>query len=1205
MSVALNAAQERAVAARGTDLCVEAGAGTGKTRVLTERVTRLVLDDGVPLARILAITFTEKAAQEMKARLARALLERGRRTAREEVEAAAVSTVHAFCARILREHCVEAGLDPGFAVLDETEGAALEREALDALVAELHRETPETLDALAALPGGSPEDALLELYRAARESTDATGAFVRRVPGGIDVAAALGHVRAALGRAAAVRDDGTAAGSARIDAALALGEALAPTDAEPDALAAAAHALRGGFDLRAGSALQKDALRGVRETTDLLLGALADVALLPLRATLATTLERLEALHDAAKGHGARLDFADLERRAVALLETSADVRDAVRARFAEVLVDEFQDTNPVQARLLELVRRPGALFVVGDPKQSIYGFRGADVDVFLARLDAAGGAGLVRLTESYRARPELTGVVNALFAAGVSQPDPTREVRGVPYEPLVAPRTFAPRAQPAVECASFVAESSAEGRRAEARFVADRIVALVAGPEPLRVAAPTEDDPLATRPATWGDVAVLLRATTHVKLLERALTARDVPYLVVKGRGFYEAREVVDVANLLACVDDPNDDVRFAAVLRSPCCGASDDALYALAAARGDGRLHTALARLVAGEHVPVSVDADDARRLRAFAALHAELRAGRAVLPLAELVDRALAATSLDLAVLARPNGRQRAANLRKVREMALAADRAGGVSLREFGARLRELRQREVRETEAPVAGAALGAVRLLTVHTAKGLEFPIVFVPDLGREAAAEGGALVVHVRDGVGLRGALPASHPLADVTPASHAFVRERNTARAAAEEQRLLYVALTRAEEHLVVTASLTESRERPRPWWDRVAGLLDAATPVADAAADADDAAGPARLDVGCGADPAAATRAHVLRHAAADASAGEHAAASRMLLDGIARELAAGDVPAQDAGPAARAAAAALCAEAERGVPAAGGTLYATTVSALVTFARCPEEFRRRHLLGIPDALDFAPRSEGDDDVPAASAERPGDDDEWGVALGARALGRAAHAALERLVPEFADDTTTVVREALRAETGGAAPAPDDVARLVAWVDGFAAGDVGRALRDVPRAAVRREQAVLLRHGRTAVRGQIDLLFHSGATVGAATGTGATGWTIVDHKAGAVAPHAADYALQMRLYALAVEGISGAPPERVLLWSLPEARAIDVPVSATDLAALRDGLLAEFARATQGGDYTPRGPTPCASCGYRTSCSLARLD
>jgi ATP-dependent helicase/nuclease subunit A len=1145
VSTPLTGDQERAVETDGVDLCVVAGAGTGKTRVLTDRVVHRVTQGRTDLRRLLAITFTEKAAAEMKGRLVRALEAAGRKTAREEVEAAAISTIHAFCARLLREYAVEAGVDPRFRVLDEVASDARKREALAAFVADTAAADAAEFSALAQLPGEDPADTLLDVWRAARESGRDLAEFVA-TPGAMPPRAEhLDAMRDDAAQAIAVKTlpKATAEKVRALEAAMLT---LPADDAPWEEMAHAVERVRGSFTLSVTAAV-KTWLENVRNSCDALLAQLAEESLAPLRARLARAIVALEERYTVAKGAGRELDFTDLERRAVALLEARPDVRASVRERWSEVLVDEFQDVNRLQARLVDLVRAERGLFVVGDPKQSIYGFRGSDVEVFVERRAAVGAAGEVSLAQSFRSRSEVLAVVNHVFASDFDL-----------GKPLTAGREFAQRTSPCAELFVVEADSARDGREAEAAWIAERIAALVDGKDALRVAAPTDADPLAVRKAEFGDVAVLLRAMTNVKLLERALTARDVPYVVLKGRGFFEAREVVDLANVLACVDNPRDDLVLASVLRSPACGVSDDALFLLCRAR-EGR---ALADVVeAGETCGLA--AKDAAALARFADTWRRLRAMRASASVADIVEHALSATRLETLALARPNGRQRAANLRKVRALARAADADGRSDLRDFLRTVRDLRAREVRETEAPVAGGASGAVSLLTVHAAKGLEFPVVFVPDLGREEGGVRSPIASNATDGLGLRGWFEGG-PFEDVKPWGFARVEEANAARERAEADRLLYVAMTRAEEHLVLTTALTSRGARVRPWWDRVAAALGVTGGVAPGV-----------------------VRPGVLVHEPVAAEVAERPG-TRTLFHRVERQIAEGRIPDADVGPEAAADAKRLLDEAARPIPAAEGSLFATTVSGLVAFARCPQEFRLRHVIGAPESLAGAVAS----DETGADTPRPGDDDEIGVPLSARALGRAVHLALERLVPEFAGDVSAVVREALAAESGGVAPSPADVERLVGWVRGFADSEIGREVRALPRDRVRREQPILFTAGRTVVRGQMDLVFR-----------GERGWTVVDYKAGGADALRPDYVTQMRLYALGLAAITKEPPARLVLFSLPDASAHEVACTPSDVVALERGLVAEFLDRTRRGDLAPRNEPPCFACAYRSRCAFAR--
>lgn len=1200
------AEQALAIRTEGRDVCVVAGAGSGKTFVLTERVVHRVLrgnarGETVPLSQVLAITFTEKAAAEMKQRLAEALEAATGRSARADVERAAISTIHAFCARMLREFAVEAGVDPGFAVLDEVESDRRRREALERLVEETAHKDPAAFETLATLGGDEPAESLLAVWTLARESGGPVGDFVRRAAEVPTVEGSLGMLRRALDHAAGLIDRAPAASAEKARRVIAAARGLPGDDATPEAIEAALVPLLDSIDLRCSKEMAA-ALREVREFGGAALSIAAEHALKPLRERLAEAVERLEAFYEETKGDGAELDFADLERRALALLTDREDVKAAVRGRWPEVLVDEFQDVNPLQAKLLALVETPGRAFVVGDPKQSIYGFRGADFTVFkdrLERMRASDPAGVVEMRTSFRSRPDVLAAVSAVFPAGVG---------GAGDAALVAGRTWVPAGEPVVEVAALSCKNLAEGRPAEMAWIAARIAALVEGDAergvaPARVASPKPDDALATRPCGFGDIAVLLRATTHVKALEAALVARDIPYAVVKGRGFFVAREVVDLANLLAVVDDPRDDLTLAAVLRSPACGLSEDGLFVLCAARGEppkenrhGPPPRSLSDVVLASPLPpeVALDADDAAALARFAAVLADLRLRRAHEGVADLVERALAATRLATLALGRPNGRQRAANLRKVRDLARGAD-AAGRSLAEFVAEVADLREREVREAEAVTA--AQGAVTIMTIHASKGLEFPVVFVPDLGRMERGERSEVVADARLGTGLRRRAGQPH---DAAPWAHQRIVEARAAADAAEGERLLYVAMTRAAERLVLSAALPE-RNGARPWWALVSAAVGGKTVGGGTAGDEngagdDDAPGAGaasdedRVVSLPGADVRVAGTAS-LRRAGAGA-----AGAPRTLLGRAARHLAAGVVPEIALREDAVADAARLVAEASRRAPDEDGTPYQATVSALVAFDRCPQEYRLRHVIGVPESLDLRLGGPGSAFDPAMREapreERPGDDEDE-TELSARAVGRAAHAALEELVPAFGTSAREAVRAALTAETSGAPPDPASIDRVTRWVEGFRDGELGRAVAGVERRSVRREQAFLLRAGRTVVRGQIDLVWR-----------GPEGTVVVDYKTSASEEPRREHRLQMGLYALAMRGVEGRLPARLALWSLPRAAALDVPFGEEQAAALEGTLLAEFADRTARRDFTPRPAPPCRFCTFRDRCGFSQI-
>ena len=1174
----LDERQRAAVSHRGGPLVVVAGAGSGKTRVLTERIVSRVVDDGVPLECIAAITFTEKAAAEMKERLVRALTAAGRTTAVRDVERARISTVHAFCARLLRENAVAAGVDPAFAVLDQNAADALLESAARTVYEELDAEQPEAaqpnaLGRLAWLLGGDPDETLLDVYRDARAADRGFAAFVT-LRAGASPTELCDEIRRARGEVLDLmqRNDGKTLQTA------------ATFTADPPRGDETVEELLAWLSDTSAVTPRGKKEGDVHRTVQALVAALNELAEHVLdertresRALLGRVLERLDAAYELQKGRGARLDFVDLEVRTRRLLEADPGVLQSLRDGVSDLLVDEFQDTNPLQATIVELVSGDGPRFVVGDPKQSIYGFRNADVSVFTRMTRSSGH--VVRMDTSYRSRPEVVGFVNGLFAGGLSRGAPELELDSVPYEPLRAHRPRATGGTPRVEVFAAHAEKAYGAREQEAEWIAARIAALT-GEDGVQVRGDEGDDG-PTRAACHGDVAVLLRTMSNVKLIERALARRDIPYVVAKGRGFYETREVVDLSNLLACVANAADDLRLAAVLRSPMCGLDEESLFRLTSARtrgddGDsdgepsrGPLISALYAAVDGLPGAARLHDDDRGRAARFVRVFRGLRRRRGVRSLARLVDGAIEGTAFDTVVLAWPSGRQRLANLAKVYDMARACDAEGDVTLAEFASRLRRMRRREVRETEAAVAGD--DAVRLMTVHQSKGLEFPVVFVPDAAGGGGGRGSSVMTDPVLGVGVRAALPPGlgTRITNAEPASLRLVKERRAAREAAESRRLLYVALTRASEHLVVSAAVSASfRGTKETWWSAVAEVVGAPRRLAAGAAEDERV-----VQVG----ESTTVLVHAMRGPRAPAAGGDSASGARdpaalPWIGRVAASLAGCRAPAPPSGPAAetaRAAADALLAEAAREVPNPTGTLFESTVSAVMSFDRSPDEYRRRHLLGLPETLDLGVGLEAEDLDGTRRAFRAGDDDEVGTDLGTRALGRAVHLALERLAPEFTADVGTTVRDALRTESGGAPPSERDVRLLETWAGNVRDSELGRVLRRLPRPRVRREQSVLLRVGRTVLRGQIDLVYRDD-----------DGWVIVDWKAGRRGPGGDPfgakraYGVQMALYALALQRLSPGTPVRACLYWLADNEVEECDVSRGRLEELENVLLRDFA-------------------------------
>ncbi len=814
------AEQRAAIERREGPLLLSAAAGSGKTAVLVERYVRSVLEDGVPVAAVLAITFTEQAAGEMAMRIRDELRRRGRDDLAVDAEEARVSTIHALCHRLLRENALAARIDPGFTVLDAPGADRMARAAYDRALDDLVAQAGEAgADLLARVPPVALRAAVRGAHAALRSRGQAAPGLPE--PAERDPGAAL----AALARACAP----AAAELGAVDGKRAAAGAAAATDCAAwlaghgDGVPAPGElgrfALPGGDGAGLGGAAAGDYRRALADAVR----AGADEELRPALRALDLLLRAFGTRYAAAKRAASAVDFADLELLAVSLLEDRADVRRREVRRFRRVLVDELQDVNGVQLRLLELLA-PDGWFAVGDAAQSIYAFRHADVELFRARraaLEPAGAA--LELRTSFRARPELVDAVNLGVGPQIDS-----------YVPLLAGRADPPAADPAVELlithrGAWTAEEvmpdgapppCAAWRMAEARALAARIRALVAGGRPAR------------------DVVVLLRAATDLGAYERALDDAGVPTYVIGGRGYWERREVQDLVAWLAVLANTRDEPRLWEVLASPLVGLDAGALVHVAAAARDAGtdpwrvLRAAFAPgaavapaglelAAAAEALPAALSAEARGRLAAFVPWAEAERREAARREPAELVARAVAARGYDLAVLRMPGGARRLANVRKLLRLAREHQAAEGPGLRGFVDAVARRTGREAlaeaREGEAPVESEDLDAVRLMTIHRAKGLEFPVVCVADLGRASPRGEDLLRLGRRGEIGLR-----LRPLGG-GPAVEAFDWPEVTAarRAAAEQEtrRLFYVAMTRARERLVLCGAVDV--ERPPGDW------------------------------------------------------------------------------------------------------------------------------------------------------------------------------------------------------------------------------------------------------------------------------------------------------------------------------------------------------------------------------------------------
>jgi ATP-dependent helicase/nuclease subunit A len=879
-----NPEQRPAVSARGCDVVVTAGAGTGKTRTLVARYLSL-LADGNPLRAIVAITFTRKAAREMRNRvraevqryLTRPDLTLEQRDRWQAVyaglDAARIGTIHSLCTEILRAHPAEAGVDPRFQVLEEGQTALLRQEVLDAALAWAADEPDvvglftlldgpdrlrgvvqallqQRLDALAAFAAAAfaaaafdavPEDPLARWKDALRDQQRLRLSALLSDPAWVDAVETLRHTVPTDPDDAMARqrrwvlstiDDVGGSGDPETE----------PLDAQLTSLSRLDDIGLGGGSYKAwpggkaDKAAVKDALGTLRtlwrEHEDLL-----ELELTPLDERLAAALPGLEAVfrfacqrYQAEKRNQRALDFDDLESGAVALLRNHPAVRARWQRAVEAVLVDEFQDTNERQRDLVRLLcgsagaaqvtgstRSPGKLFIVGDAKQSIYGFRGADVTVFRAERDRIvgnDGEGWPLVT-SYRAHRRLVRALNDLLRPVLGVEDDPRRPWAEPFAPIEPHREDpVPGVEPPYVEFHLAVGSKGDGALDRAaRALVGRLAELLEGDCVGDSLGDCLGDSLGDSPLGYGDVAILCRASSSFGFYEDALDEAGVPYVTVAGRGFYERPEIRDLLNALRALSDPTDDLALVGLLRSPALALSDAAVYHLVRARDE-------ASAPDGDGVEPLWDV--LRRGEAALGAAAEARAARAAflvrdlhtmagrVEVGDLLKAFLDATNYRAALL--KAGQQRA--VRNVDKLLNDAHASGLVGVGAFLETISGLQDSGAREGEArAVAG---GAVQIMSVHQAKGLEFPIVVLGDAAWGGGGAGSGVLADPDLGI----LLPVKDPEEDEWAAVYRLARAREADRAAAEADRLLYVAATRAREKLFVSGHLGGIKKDNTPY-------------------------------------------------------------------------------------------------------------------------------------------------------------------------------------------------------------------------------------------------------------------------------------------------------------------------------------------------------------------------------------------------
>ena len=845
-------------------LVVTANAGSGKTTVLVQRFLDILLQTDTRVNQIAAITFTEKAAGELRSRIAGAiakniedvshLLAAGRSGSgaehsatlrrleqiRDQLASANIGTIHSFCAQLLRGYPVEAGVDAAFTVLEGIDkefliGESL-RETVEAvLVSDQTTELREEVRHALRMLGKSNLEKYLALFFQKREeierlisngvlsSDDVLNRWNSEVESWLTFQLESDTWRESLYRIIAVSkgkpvrrvnemlQEWTSALLPAKKISL-FKEIIAETLTKDGTLRKNFVGSKTDSSLYAAdeAALRKfyssvnDILRAYTDS----LSVSANQTLLRLSRIMLNLYQKAIAVYEEKKYEQGKLDFEDLQLKALQLLRQE-EIRVKLAASFAYIMVDEYQDTNRLQDEILrELVSnfQSGNLFIVGDPKQSIFGFRHAEVEIFektLTDLQEIAGDH-VALAESFRPLVNIVDFVNRVFRTAMAE---GRSQFDVDYNELIDGRAGPTEGKVEFLLVPEQPDAGNEGGESEigekdmveeeCELIARRLADLVESKFPIHVSQMENGAKVEiSKPFDFRDAAILLRGRTHAGEIQRALEANRIPYVISSGIGYYQTQEVYDFFNYFKFLLDSGDDVALVGILRSPFFAVSDAELYEISLENKADNFWQKVLQYGARPYSRDSVKF-------ALKVLKDNIHLANRI-PMPQLVHRIIRQTGWQGAVAGLPFGHQRLANIEKLVRFAREFAQRGLTNLFDFVERLTILVERQEKEGQASI-DTEENAVKVMTVHAAKGLEFPVVVVP-FSHKRFQHDKELFIDSFRGFGFK--VKAEDDLRkEIEPCFCRYLRKRSELRTEAEEKRILYVACTRARDMLVIS--------------------------------------------------------------------------------------------------------------------------------------------------------------------------------------------------------------------------------------------------------------------------------------------------------------------------------------------------------------------------------------------------------------
>lgn len=768
-------------------LFVAAGAGSGKTTVVMEGFVEALRQKNAAIDEILTITFTEKAAGDMMRKVREILKEKEMLAERRQIENARISTIHSFCARLIRSHALILGLDPGFGVADENGANVLKQEAFDTCLESLVTDHGEEAVQLFFLVDRNRSGRLFKQLTGLHDTLCSQNRPLDFSLPEIDMAFLLKELAQAAGQAISALRAERSKATKTFDRLEQL-EAVS-SDADPRYI--------GEFLATNMPDKQKKATDEVDRVRKLCAYGMSAVYL-PQARLLCELLVRFGNEYARLKREAGLLDFEDLQLQALRLLNERPEIAERVASQFRYIIVDEFQDTNHLQCEIIDRIDRGNVCFV-GDENQSIYRFRHAEVELFRQKRREADKQGRLReLAENFRSQPDILSFVDFIFnregmlnAGGYLSLDPRAKPDGFTEEARVEVML--------VDQSRRAEKPNAElARKGEAELIARRLHELF-----------SED-----RGYLPGKTAILLRTRTGLEQYREALDRYGIPNYLGINKDYYKKLELGDALNLLKLLVNPLDDLALMAVLRSPMVGVSDETLLLLRLAAGKERvpLWPVMARpdnltgLSEEERLLLTDFREELKRFR---------QRGRGQL-LTATVREALGFRDYAVVVARDREGRQALANLLKLQDLAAAFESSWGPDLGAFVEFLQEQQESDVQEADAPTEEEGGGAVRFLTIHKSKGLEFDTVVWANMGGDGSNKLPTVLLGEDGQTGVRFKDADDR---DILLFDYRELKEATGIKDLAEEKRIGYVSMTRARRRLILCGMTDLDSEAGNP--------------------------------------------------------------------------------------------------------------------------------------------------------------------------------------------------------------------------------------------------------------------------------------------------------------------------------------------------------------------------------------------------